>query len=67
MKLYTFLFNTYLHETEQLEVYSYRIASSGLRVDARFAGKIPVKYPTPAEKRAINTRKVNGKENRLTD
>ncbi len=46
--------------------YSYRIASRGLSSDARRAGKIPVKYPTAAEKTAMNTRNVIGNEKSST-
>jgi hypothetical protein len=48
------------------QAYSYRIASSGLRAEARLAGKIPVKYPTPAEKIAIKAKNVMGNENSVT-
>ena len=43
------------------------MASRGLSVEARFAGKIPVRYPTPAEKTAIKARKFRGNENKFTD
>ena len=43
------------------------MASSGFKVDARLAGKIPVKYPTTAENNAMKVKNPKGNENNVTD
>jgi len=58
---------SYTHKlVRTVDNYSYRIASSGFNLDARRAGKIPVRYPTIAEKSAIKLKKSSGKEKRAT-